>query len=146
LNNKAETIPVIIVALVISTILIGALVFFNYKISSYGRIKSVGVAVYADEAGTIPVSAIDWGLIPPGGKSVATVYCKNTGNSAINMTMFTDNWNPAAAANYLTLSWDYANQTINPNAILKVVFTLNVSPNVFGFTNFSFDITIVGSG
>jgi len=131
---------------VIAAVLVGALVYYNYKISSSGTIKAIGIAVYADEAGTIPVSSINWGQIPPGGNSIATVYCKNTGNAPINMTMFADNWNPAVAANYMTLSWDYADQIINPGATLKVVFTLNVSPAVIGFTAFSFDITIVGQG
>jgi len=146
LNSKAQATPVVIIALVIAAVLVGALVYYNYKISSSGRIKAIGIAVYADEAGTIPVSSINWGTIPPGGQSIATVYCKNTGNAPINMTMFTDNWNPAGAADYITLSWDYADQTINPSAILRVVFTLNVSPSVFGFTEFSFDITITGQG
>lgn len=146
MNNKAQATPVVIIALVIAATLVGALVYFNYKISSTGRIKAIGVAVYADEAGTIPVTSIDWGTIPPGGESIATIYCKNTGNAPITMTMSTDNWNPTTAADYITLSWDYTNQIIAPAAILKVVLTLNVSPSVFGFTDFSFDITIVGSG
>jgi len=60
--------------------------------------------------------------------------------------MYTSNWNPSNASDYMTLSWDYGGQSINPDEVVQVTFTLSVDASIDGITGFSFDITIVGSG
>jgi len=116
------------------------------SIPSIGIVKTVGVEAYWDFACTNRVTQINWGLVEPNSTVNATIYLKNPGNAPITLLLSTENWNPSNASNYIALTWDYAGQTINPGAILKVNLTLAVSSNVTGITSFSFDILITGVG
>ena len=118
----------------------------NRTVSNSGSVKTIGVDVFWDQACTNPVSSINWGVIDPGAHRNVTVYIRNTGNSAITVTMATSHWNPPEASDYMILTWNYAGQTIAENAVIQVTFTLTVSPDITGITNFSFDITIAASG
>jgi hypothetical protein len=115
------------------------------KVSNSGTIMAVGVGVYQDSVCTKPLSSIDWGMLEPGSSSDETCYIRNEGNSVSTLSMSTSNWNPSTASNYMTLSWNYDGQSINPNEAVQVTFTLSVSASIDGITSFSFDITIVGS-
>jgi hypothetical protein len=118
----------------------------SLTIANSGTISTVGVGAYYDSACTNRISSIDWGLIAPGGQKSVSVYIRNEGSTAITLAQSTSNWNPSTASSYLSLSWSYNGQTINPNASLQVTLTLNVSPSVNGVTGYSFDIIIAGSG
>jgi hypothetical protein len=59
--------------------------------------------------------------------------------------MYTSNWSPSGADNYLDFDWNYGGQSINPNNAIQVTFTLTVSASIEGITTFGFDITIVGT-
>ncbi len=76
----------------------------------------------------------------------ATIYLRNEGNAPITFTLDTENWSPSNASAYITLSWDYASQTVDPGTVVKINLTLAVSSNVTGITNFTFDIVITGIG
>ena len=115
-------------------------------ISNSGAVKAIGVGVYWDDECTSPVSSIDWGIIEPGSSKDVACYIRNEGNSASTLSMNTSNWNPSSAKTYITLSWNYGGQSINPNEVVEVTFTLSISASIQGITSFSFDITIVGSG
>lgn len=117
----------------------------NRTISNRGAVKAIGVGVYWDQNCTVEVTSINWGLIEPGSSVNVTVYIRNEGNSAGNLTMYITNWSPSNASNYMTLSWDYMGQLINVDEVLGVTFTLIVSTEIQGITNFSFDIVIIGS-
>ena len=116
------------------------------KISSTGAVKVIGVEVYQDYECTSPVSSIDWGVLEPGSSENFACYVRNEGNSASTLSMHTSNWSPSGASDYMTLSWDYGGQSINPDEVVQVTFTLSVSADIDGITSFSFDTTIVGSG
>jgi hypothetical protein len=118
----------------------------NRTMPSVGEVKAIGVGIYWDQSCTTEVSSIEWGVLEPGSSKNVTVYIRNEGNSAANLTMNTSNWNPANASDYIDLSWDYQGQVINVNEVLEVTFTLIVSSEIQGITSFSFDIIIVGSG
>ena len=115
------------------------------KVTNSGTITAVGVGVYSDSGCTKPLSSIDWGMLEPGSTTDKTCYIRNEGNSASTLSMSTSNWNPSTASSYMTLSWNYGGQSINPNAVVQVKFTLSVSASINGITSFSFDITIVGT-
>ena len=115
-------------------------------VSNVGAVKAVGVGVYWDPDCVNSVASIDWGTIEPGFSNTVQVYIRNEGNSASTLSMYTENWNPASASNYMTLDWDYTGQTVNPDEVVAVTFTLTVSSSIQGITSFSFDIVIVGSG
>lgn len=114
-------------------------------VSNSGTITAVGVGVYQDSGCTKALSSIDWGMLEPGSSNDKTCYIRNEGNSISTLSMSTSNWSPSTASNYMTLSWNYGGQSINPNAVIQVMFTLTVSATINGITSFSFDITIVGT-
>jgi len=56
------------------------------------------------------------------------------------------NWTPSEAQNYITLSWNYTGDTLNPGDVLPIEFTLSVAENITGIEQFEFYITITASG
>lgn len=114
-------------------------------ISSVGTFKAIGVQVYCYDASTRRVDAIEWGTLMPGSQKSFTVYVANEGNLPLTLSMSTSNWNPPIASNYLTLTWSYTGETINPDTTIEVTLTLTVSESITGVYNFNFDITAVGT-
>jgi hypothetical protein len=106
----------------------------------------VGVEAFWDINCTSRVTEIDWGLVEPGYHVNATIFLRNEGNAPITLSLDAENWSPSNASNYITLSWDYAGQTVDPGAVIKVNVILAVSSNITGITNFAFDIVITGIG
>ena len=86
-------------------------------------------ARYWDENCTSKVMEINWDFIEPGGLINVTIFLRSK-----------------EASEYITLSWDYTGQTINPGAVLKASLTLAVTSNITGMRSFSFDIIIIGTG
>jgi len=115
------------------------------SISNAGSVKAIGVGVYWDENCTSEISFIDWGMLEPGLSENVTVHIRNEGNSVASLSMETSNWSPSNASNYITLSWGYSGESIDPDEVVRITFTLSISATIEGITNFSFDITIVGS-
>ncbi|MBT0159211.1 hypothetical protein G4O51_04420 [Candidatus Bathyarchaeota archaeon A05DMB-2] len=120
----------------------------SLTISNTGAISisTVGVSVYWDSAYSNKTSSINWGTLDPGAQKSVTVYIRNEGSLAVTLTLSTSNWSPSTASNYLTLTWNYNGQTINPGASVQVRLTLTTSASVTGVTAFSFNIVITGSG
>jgi hypothetical protein len=117
-------------------------------VSNAGTVMAIGVGVYWDNECTNAISSIDWGVLEPGLSKNVTCYIRNEGNSVSTLSMYTSNWNPPELAEEdspITLSWNYSGQSINPDEVIQVTFTLSVSAGIEGITSFSFDITIVGS-
>ena len=116
------------------------------SLQSYGSIRTVGVGVYTNGYCTTTVSTVDWGQITPGQDISRTFYLRNEGSSDVTLTMFATNWTPSAAENYMTVDWDYAGQTLSPNQVIAVTFTLSVQSTISGIETFNFNIDIIGSG
>ena len=114
-------------------------------VSSTGSILTIGVGVYSDWGCNTPLTSIPWGTLEPGESQTFTCYIKNEGTAQSTLSMYPSNWNPTNAENYLDLSWNYAGTTINVGSSIQVRFTLTVDANIEGITNFSFDITVVGT-
>lgn len=144
-QNKTFT-YVAIAGIVLTAIVVGAILYYSYKINATGSIKAIGIKVYGDLDATKEISSIAWGEIPAGGYAEVTVYAKNTGNAPVNLTLTTENWQPSTATQYLTLVWNYVGTPITVNEVRAIKLTLKVSATVSGITNFSFDIIITASG
>lgn len=142
-RTKAILLTAIVIALLLATIV--GVVYFR-RIPSTGIIKTVGCEVFWDIDLTQNVTHIDWGTVEPGKEYDKPVYIKNTSNVRANLTLGTENWNPASASDYLTLYWNYNNQTLEVSEAVYVAFTLAISPVVTNITNFSFYIVIVAVG
>jgi len=115
-------------------------------LSSSGSVKAINVEVYWDLACTQVVSSVDWGTPEPGDVVNRTVYVKNTGSAQMTLALFDSGWNPAVAANYITLSWDREGALIDAGGVVEAVLTLTVSGSITGITDFSFNIVIEGTG
>lgn len=118
----------------------------NRTFSNSGSVTAIGVGVYFDQACTNEVTSINWGVVEPDSSVNRTVYIRNEGNVPATLEMTTSNWDPANAADYITLAWDYGGQTLNVNEVIEVKFTLTVSQSISGITDFSFAITISANG
>jgi len=107
---------------------------------------TVAIGVYWDIECTSEVISVDVGDIEVGSTDTKTVYVRNEGDTAVTLSMGTENWSPPEASSYITLSWDYGGQSISPgDEPLPVVLTLSVSEDISGITNFNFDLVITGS-
>lgn len=134
---------------VVSFFMVGAtyaLLTTQETIQGTGSIKGMGLGIYWDQQCTAATSSLDWGLLEPGSSTDFTLYLRNEGNSALTLSMTSENWSPANATNYLTLTWNREGQQINPDEVLGFVLTLSVSADVQDIDSFSFDITISGTG
>jgi len=132
----------VLVSLVALVVFASGFTQSSVRIVGRGTVKAVGVGVFWDSNCTNPVSFIDWGMVEPGSMNNVTVYVRNEGNVAANISLATDNWNPPNASDYLALSWNYDGQPLNPAEVIQVTLTLTVSLSVHGIESFSFDITI----
>jgi hypothetical protein len=116
------------------------------KVPNAGTVEVIGVGVYRDSGCTSILSSIDWGVLEPGSSKNFTCHIRNEGSSVSTLSMYTSNWNPSKASDYMSLSWDYGGQSIDADEAVQVTFTLTTDASIEGITSFSFDITIVGSG
>jgi len=146
LQSGNKQIPILISVAVIAFIL--GVSVFSYILLQHnvGNVKAINIGIYWDSSCTNEVSLIDWGMIEPGTTENVTLYVMNTGNSNVMLSMNKTNWLPSSASNYITLSWDYENQSIGPSQVLQTTLTLSMSPSIQEITSFSFDIVFTGSG
>jgi hypothetical protein len=136
----------ILLSFVALTALASSFIQSSVRIVGRGTVKAVGVGVFWDSNCTNPASFIDWGMVEPGSMNNVTVYVRNEGNVAANISLATEKWNPSNASDYLALSWNYDGRFLNPLEVAQVTLTLAVSLSIQGIENFSFDIIISISG
>jgi len=136
----------VVVGLFVGSAVTYAVMQWTWRISSRATLKLMGVGVYKDVNCTIPVLEIDWGIVEPGESKNLSASIKNESNVPINLTMWTESWNPANASSFITFSWDYSVSEIPVDASIPATFVLNVDPATVGIDTFSFIIVIVGSG
>jgi hypothetical protein len=106
-------------------------------------VESYSVGVYWDTECTNPVTSVDWGELTPGSTSNAEMFVRNQElESAAYIFLWTERWMPKEAANDIKLSWDYDGRKIAPAASLPITLTLDVDDDIYGVTDFSFDITL----
>jgi len=131
-QGQRKILPLIALVLIVLATCVAALLTSETRIPSVGTIKTVGVEAFWDVNCTSRVTEIDWGLVEPCQHVNATIYLKNERNAPITLLLDTENWSPAKASDYIALSWDYTNQTVDPRAVVKINLTVAVSPGVTG--------------
>lgn len=112
---------------------------------SHGTVKTINLKAFHDPECTIPLTVIEWGMLELGGSYTFECYLLNDGSAPSTLTMHTENWNPTEASNYLTLTWDAENKTLQPKIPLMATFSLNVNQDIQGIEEFSFDIIITAT-
>ena len=135
-----------VVFLSLSIVFLFAATSNSFSVRSFGSIKTVNVGVYWDVNCSVVVTHLDWGVVEPGGSGNKVCFVRNEANVPIELSLFTENWSPLNASEFLGLTWSYDGAFLEVDEAVQVTFTLAVSSEVFGFTDFSFDIIVVGSG
>jgi len=143
---KKSVFIIIFFMVIISVGLIAGTLISRIEITSTGKLKVVKVNVYKDIDCIDKVSEINWGVLEPGESKNFTCYIRNESNTNVTLSMTTANWVPNQAAYYISLSWNLEGVEMSPDEIMPCNFTLTVSSSIYGITNFSFDIMVVGEG
>jgi len=145
LTYRLATIMLAVIAVGATVIVTFAVLSSGKNIRSFGTIKAVNVGVYWDSGCTSVTSTVDWGKMSPGDIKNVTLYMKNEGNVAVKLSLAAQNWNPANAPNYISLSWNREGQIVDTASLVAATLTLSVSWDISGITDFSFDMVITGT-
>lgn len=86
--------------------------------------------------------SVDWGTLQPGDKANRTVMVTNAGNATSLWNFTTQQWTPEVASLYLSLSWNYTGEPVEPLQTVPVLLTLYVHPEIRDVYNFTFVIVI----
>lgn len=143
-TRVAAVLLVAVAAMAVASVVFVYGLFGFRTVDSVGKVSGIGVGVYKEAACINNVTEIDWGFMEPGASRGYTVYIRNEGNLPMTLNMTVNEWIPASATTYMTLSWNVEGNHVNPQAVVQAVLTLSVSPSVSGITDFSFEITIMG--
>jgi hypothetical protein len=103
---------------------------------SVGTIKTIGVETYWDQNGENKIEALTWDEIKIEKDEwdeitmepiSTTVYVKSVSNFRVTMNIFLTDWSPEEISDYLTVSWDYEGEEMDPGDIIPVTLTLSAS-------------------
>jgi len=119
---------------------------FQQEMANSGTIKTIGVSVFSDKACTKKATSLTWGTIDPGASTSNYVYVRNDGTAGGTLSMTTGNWTPAAAASYLTLTWNCSSYVLPRDAVVCAKLTLAVKSTITGVKDFGFTTTIQSTG
>jgi len=106
---------------------------------------SLTLHVWKDPAKGAALTEIDWGVLEPGSSRNVTAYVEDAGTVPCVLSLVTENWEPAVAATYISITWDAEGAELQPGEMRLVVFTLTVSREISGVSNFSCQHVISGS-
>jgi len=143
--QKSQVIAIYV--LVVSVLLVAsvfAVLTIQWSMRGTGSIKGVGLGVYWDPECTNATSSLEFGLLASGSSKNFDLYLRNEGDLDLNLNMTSENWDPAEATDYLTLTWNREGQQISPDGVMGCVITLSVSEDIEGIGSFSLDIIISG--
>lgn len=140
---------ILLVGTVITLLIITGIVIATVTINASGRvfIKTVGCNAYYDLNATSPVTAINWGELPPDSAINQTLYIKSSSNVPVNITVTTTGFQPQNAGNYIKLTADLKGKiNVQPNEVVSCILTNAVMANVTGIITYSYQININAAG
>lgn len=114
----------------------------SYTAHAKGRIVGIRVEIYQDVNATTLLTEIDWQFVEPNETKTYTCYVKSKSNVPAYLTLTTESWNPINASEYIFLTWNYDNSTLEPEELREITFSLYVDINVSGIDTFTFDIVV----
>jgi hypothetical protein len=140
----------LVIAGLILTVTTAAVLNSSQTLSTIGTVAiqpTLNIGVYADSACTQSASSVSWGTLNPGDSTTRTVWIKNLGTTSATLSMSTNNWSPANANTWISVTWDANGRVLAPNGVTQVTITLSVSASVdSSISAFSFNILITGTG
>jgi hypothetical protein len=87
--------------------------------------ENVVVSLYEDENCTQILTTLDWGFLAPGDSAMYLIYLQNNGTVNATLDFFsTRNHDPPDLSNYMSLSWNYTGQILEPNEVIPIKFDL----------------------
>jgi len=135
--------------------------YHNMHFPTIGTIYTIGVEAYWDQNLTNQTTQIQWGTLYTDTKTNITIYLHSISNIPTTLILKTENWTytnlagtnitePPNRQNYMNLTWNYNNQTLNPDETIETTLTVTVTDNPTfleyiiqnNITTFKFDITI----
>ena len=92
--------------LILVTVLGGviAVQYLSIRIPNSATVQGAGLGIYWDMNFSNHTTSITWGTIAPSTNYTRTLYIRNEQNANVTLELSTENWNPASAANYITVS------------------------------------------
>lgn len=111
-------------------------------ITGRGNLRVDGVGVYHNADCSVAVSYLDWGTVEPDSKKDIALYVRNEGNQIVSLFLETDDWAPASASDYMSLSWNYDGKTLGPMESIGLTLTLSVSADAKNMDDFTFKVIL----
>jgi hypothetical protein len=147
ISKKITKIAILAIVLTASLVAIATagLLTTSQNVPANGTISTINLGCYSNPGCTTTLTSVDFGTITPGSQSTATVYIKNTGNIAENLTMSTNSWSPVNANTYLTLTWSPASTTLAAGASTSATLTLAASSGAGALSTFSVNVVFTGT-
>ncbi|MCW4048052.1 MAG: hypothetical protein NWE99_10930 [Candidatus Bathyarchaeota archaeon] len=142
---KYRLLLTVVLAVILTGVLVGAVLVSQVHIPAVGNVKTVGIEAFSDANYAVPLTQINWGALSPGETKNFTCYVKSTSNVNASLTVATNNWSPSQAATYITLNWNREGTIIKPGEVLTAIFTIQVSQAVQNVSSFNFDIVITAT-
>jgi hypothetical protein len=146
-QTKNKVVATLVLIALCSCVVVGVYAAAQYQalITGTGKIVSVSIGIYSDQACTTPLSTIDWGTLSPGQTKTVTCYIKSTSTIDSTLSMATGSWSPSSASSYITCSWNHAGYKISSGEVVSATVTLTVSQSITGISAFSFTITVTAT-
>jgi len=127
-------------------------VYATYAIITQLTIPSNGKVMvldaFWDSGATNRTTSINWGDVWPNTTYTKSIWVKNYGGKAVNLSMAHGDWNPTNALDYMKLTWNRQAYNLTSGFVIEAVFTLTVHANVTeaesAFGAFSCNIVITG--
>lgn len=151
MHRQKKTVLLIIIVAAATLILSGVVSIIlerqsNLSFPSIGNIHTIGVKAYWDQNLQNETKQIQWGTIYVGSSLNVTLYLQSTSNVETTLSLTTTNWTytdthnitvsgPSESTPYMNLTWNYDNQTLDPNQTIQVTLTLTTD-NSADFVNF----------
>ena len=107
------------------------------------RVVCIGLEAYWDSNCTESVDVIDWGIMQNGENKTITVWLKNVGNEAGNLTANTTDWSPQGIEEYVDVSYTFGSLYLEPAEVTYLNITVSIDVNIpLNYTSFSFSTVI----
>ena len=114
-----------------------AALLYQARIPASGVLKAVGLEVYEDQACTVKLESIDWGLLAPGESKTITCCVKSCSTVETELFLTSESWEPAAAAGFITVNWAYEGAVLPAGTVAVADLTLHVDPAISNVEGFS---------
>ena len=133
------------IAGVLLVALTAGLLTTTQNVPGSATISAIGLGVYSNSGCTTALTSISFGSVNPGTQVTQTIYLKNTGNIAENLTMTVNSWSPSNAGTYITITWSPTTSPLASGAVTSATVTLAASASAGALSTLSFNLAFTGS-